>query len=314
MADKALPDIEYKAKEILTIERFLSELTNPQVAFAVRQRQPKTLYDAVTCTMETESYLLRGAKDTRVAAVTLLARPESASVPEEETLRRQMLHSLSLKMEKLEKQWNVVRYLAYSPACLHFVSAIVMETQRKFMVDTGAAVSLLSSKMWRAMGGKNAVISVGWKTVGWCGGSPVMVLGVCTLQLRFVDLVLQADFVVADLLQIPTEVALLETLSIPPFSEVMTMASCTPATDHRTWLIEGSLANLPISDCWGISHLNTRVEGLMVAPVGETVPSSREDAPDVSTRKSIMLQEMVERSASDLTPNEEEKLHQLLLQ
>ena len=59
-----------------------------------------------------------------------------------------------------------------SPACSHFVSAIVMETQRKFMVDTGAAVSLLSSKMWRAMGGKNAVISVGWKTVGWCGGQP----------------------------------------------------------------------------------------------------------------------------------------------
>ena len=95
-----------------------------------------------------------------------------------------------------------------SPACLHFVSAIVMETQRKFMVDTGAAVSLLSSKMWRAMGGKNAVISVGWKTVGWCGGSPVMVLGVCTLQLRFVDLVLQADFVVADLLQVESIIGL----------------------------------------------------------------------------------------------------------
>ena len=31
------------------------------------------------------------------------------------------------------------------------------------------------------------------------------------------------------------------------------------------------------------------VEGLMVAPVGESVPSSREDAPDVSPRKSIML-------------------------
>ena len=62
LADKALPDVEDKAKEILTIERFLSELTNPQVAFAVRQRQPKTLDDAVACTLETESYLLRGAK------------------------------------------------------------------------------------------------------------------------------------------------------------------------------------------------------------------------------------------------------------
>ena len=64
LADKVLPEIEDKAKELLTIERFLGELTNPQVAFAVRQRQPKTLDDAVVCTLETKSYLLRGAKDT----------------------------------------------------------------------------------------------------------------------------------------------------------------------------------------------------------------------------------------------------------
>ena len=91
---------------MLTIERFLSELTNPQVAFAVHQRLPKTLDDAVACTLETESYLLRGAKDTRVAAVTpLVPSPESASlaaVHEEETLQ-QLLQSLCLRMEKLEK-------------------------------------------------------------------------------------------------------------------------------------------------------------------------------------------------------------------
>ena len=105
LADKALPEIEDKAKELLTIERFLGELTNPQVAFAVRQRQPKTLDDAVACRLETESYLLRGAKDTRVAAVTLVPNPESASVaavPEQETLL-QLLQSLSLRMEKMEK-------------------------------------------------------------------------------------------------------------------------------------------------------------------------------------------------------------------
>ena len=56
------------------------------------------------------------------------------------------------------------------------------------------------------------------------------------------------------------------------------------------------------------------VEGLMVAPVGESIPSSRKDAPDVSPRKSIMLQEMVERSASDFTPDEKEMLYLLLLQ
>ena len=84
LAEKALPEIEDKAKELLIIERLLGELTNPQVAFAVR-----TLDDAVACTLETESYLLRGAKDTRVSPVTVVPNPGSASpaaAPEQETL------------------------------------------------------------------------------------------------------------------------------------------------------------------------------------------------------------------------------------
>ena len=47
--DKAFPGIDENAKELLSLERYLSELDNPKVAFAVRQRQPKTLDDAVSC-------------------------------------------------------------------------------------------------------------------------------------------------------------------------------------------------------------------------------------------------------------------------
>ena len=100
LADKALTDIEDKAKKLFTIERFLGELTNPQFAFAVRQRQPKTLDDAVACTLETESYLLWGAKDTRVAIVTVVPNPGSVSLaaaPEQETLL-QLLQLLSVRM------------------------------------------------------------------------------------------------------------------------------------------------------------------------------------------------------------------------
>ena len=46
--------------------------------------------------------------------------------------------------------------------------------------------------------------------------------------------------------QIPADVAVVETLYIPPFSEIQTMASCNPVIDQRTWLIEGSRADLPI--------------------------------------------------------------------
>ena len=50
---------------------------------------------------------------------------------------------------------------------MHFVSASVMETQPKLMVDTGAAVSLLSSKIWSALGGGKQIVGV--------VGSPLMV-------------------------------------------------------------------------------------------------------------------------------------------
>ena len=75
---KALPDIEDEVKELLTIEHLLSELNNLQVAFTVRQRQPKTLDVAVACTLETGSYLLRGAKDT-CGGRYLVSNPKSVS-------------------------------------------------------------------------------------------------------------------------------------------------------------------------------------------------------------------------------------------
>ena len=280
--------------------------------------------------------------------------------------------------------------LSVNPACSHFVSASVMETQQKFMVDTGAAVSLLSSKVWSALGGEKMLQLSPWggKQIVGVVGSPLTVLGVCTLDLRFTDLVIQADFVVVDCLavesiigldflerqgcvvdlpnkllqvrglsvplvhaqdtdgsqQIPADVAVVETLSIPPFSEIQTMASCNPVIDHRTWLIEGSRADLPILIAGALVtstptsqggyvlilivnplptdvtiYKGTRVakaspiESMMVAPVGE-VPSSSSNVPHVSPQKHIMLQEMVERSASDLTTNEKEELYKLLLE
>ena len=139
--------------------------------------------------------------------------------------------------------------------------------------------------------------------------------------------------------QIPADVAMVETLSIPPFSEIQTMASCNPVIDHRTWLIEGSRADLPILIAGALVtstpksqggyvlilivnplptdvtvYKGTRVakaspvESMMVAPVGK-VPSSSSIVPHVSLQKHIMLQEMVERSASDLTTNEKEELY-----
>ena len=45
----------------MALSHFLSHLTNPQVAFAVRQQRPKKLEEAVCATLEIESYLLKPA-------------------------------------------------------------------------------------------------------------------------------------------------------------------------------------------------------------------------------------------------------------
>ena len=78
--DKAFPAIDEKAKDLLSLERYLSELDNPKVAFAVRQRQPKTLDNAVSCTMEIESYLHQETKGTKISIVS------DVPVEERETL------------------------------------------------------------------------------------------------------------------------------------------------------------------------------------------------------------------------------------
>ena len=57
LADKAYPDLGEDARERLSINAYLTQLPQPQIAFSVRQKQPATLDDAVTATLEMESYL-----------------------------------------------------------------------------------------------------------------------------------------------------------------------------------------------------------------------------------------------------------------
>ena len=57
LADKAYGDLEDKARERLALNQFLTEIGNPQVAFGVKQKGPKTVEDAVIATIELETYL-----------------------------------------------------------------------------------------------------------------------------------------------------------------------------------------------------------------------------------------------------------------
>ena len=57
LGDKAFPDLQEEAREKLSVDRFVNELHEPQVAFAVRQKQPKTISEAITAALQMHSFL-----------------------------------------------------------------------------------------------------------------------------------------------------------------------------------------------------------------------------------------------------------------
>ena len=67
--DKALPELEDKARECLALNSYLNQLDHPQVAFDVKQRQRDTLDKAVTATLEMESYITTKMIPTQVGNI-----------------------------------------------------------------------------------------------------------------------------------------------------------------------------------------------------------------------------------------------------
>lgn len=57
LVNRVYPTIEEKGKEQLALNHSLGELENPQVAFSIKQQCPKMVEEAVTATLEMESYL-----------------------------------------------------------------------------------------------------------------------------------------------------------------------------------------------------------------------------------------------------------------
>ena len=107
LAEKALPELDEKAKELLALERYLGELDNPQVAFAVRQREPKTVDEAVTATLEIQSYLRPGLRQEMTASAVAeeggtqsIAATSSTGCSQDTVV--EMLKTLTARLEKLE--------------------------------------------------------------------------------------------------------------------------------------------------------------------------------------------------------------------
>lgn len=56
-AEQAYPDLGEKAREQIALTQHLSSISNRQLAFSVRQKRPTSVEEAVTTTMEMDSYM-----------------------------------------------------------------------------------------------------------------------------------------------------------------------------------------------------------------------------------------------------------------
>ena len=109
LADKGYPDLGDNGTELLAIQAYLQQLEPPQVAFSVKQKRPTKLVDAVTTTIEMESYLPQvqqkpTAPVSAVGGEGTEGAQEIASVQQNATTLRLagLVEKLAERVEKLE--------------------------------------------------------------------------------------------------------------------------------------------------------------------------------------------------------------------
>ena len=111
LAERAFPELDERAKEKLSVDRFLSLLDHSDVALAVHQKKPKCLDDAVTATLEIESILALSSSCTGSLTGNCsiieddLQQPPTISAVQQHhqtPAMTEMLQSLITRMDQLE--------------------------------------------------------------------------------------------------------------------------------------------------------------------------------------------------------------------
>lgn len=111
LAERAFPDLQDEAREHLALTHYLGQLENLQVAFGVKQKRPKTVDEAVTATLELESYLIpqRGQigqvclETTDQEATTVAAvHPKQDALMEMMKAMMERLEATDSRLERLE--------------------------------------------------------------------------------------------------------------------------------------------------------------------------------------------------------------------
>ena len=109
LADQAYPKLGAEGRQQLALHQYLANLSNPQVAFAVRQKKLSTVKGAVAATLETESFLLPVGGLGRIAHVGVEEQQETqeslvAAVKTQQDIMVDLMSKLVDRLERLEAQ------------------------------------------------------------------------------------------------------------------------------------------------------------------------------------------------------------------
>lgn len=108
LVDRAFPSLEPAAKEVIALNHYLSHLGNPQVEFAVKQHRPKSVVEAISFTIEAESYLPKPVRVSHVESEESVMPPYNqelsiAAVREQQSMMMGMLEKMTKRLENLEE-------------------------------------------------------------------------------------------------------------------------------------------------------------------------------------------------------------------
>ena len=264
LIDKAYPELQEEAREYIALSRYFDQLEDPRIALSVRQRRPKTMLEAVSSTIELESYVLGAA-----AMQAEHQGPQECTLTSTQTNLEAMLNTLMEKLKKQEDEINerqvtikmrkqyhhqrqkrrkhraIICYKCeqpghYAGGCANIppttcgevslpmsqvcnsncaspdndmctiainnvsnytVCARVFSNEVSFLVDTGAAVSLVSSEVWERIKPSTAprMNPVGLRLVG-VDGAPLQIQGSVTIELEISGKTFKQELIVVNAL------------------------------------------------------------------------------------------------------------------
>ena len=102
LANKAFPQLHADAKEQLALNHYLGQIIDHQIAFNVKQKRPRTLDEAVSATLELESYLLQSGLPSVSPVAERYPTQVVAGVRQPQDTTMQMLTKMMERLDRLE--------------------------------------------------------------------------------------------------------------------------------------------------------------------------------------------------------------------